>query len=142
MIEFNYLVNLFSTFWHVFPPFSTFFHLFPRGGHFSTWKSAKKHAKKWLLVIRGKYFFRYVMTFFVRERFLRLVAFSNSLSSRVLTVNFFLFSDFSRNLQENTYFPEYSGMYLIHSIERCAPVCRQLQRNFESPKLFFTYNST
>ena len=38
MIEFNYLVNLFSTFWHVFLRFSTW--------RFSTWKSVKKTCQK------------------------------------------------------------------------------------------------
>ena len=37
-----------------------------------------------------------------------------------------VFVIFSRNLQENTYFPEYSGMYLIHSIERSAPGSRKI----------------
>ena len=63
MIEFNYLDFWFSTFWHVFPPFSTWKTIFPRG---KRWKNMPK-SDFW--VIRGKYFFRYVMTFFVRERF-------------------------------------------------------------------------
>ena len=37
--------------------------------------------------------------------------------------------DFSRKLQEYTYVPEYSGIFLIYSIERSSP--SDLQRNFD-----------
>ena len=34
---------------------------------------------------------------------------------------YFYLSDISRKLQENSYFPEYSGISLIPSIERVSP---------------------